>query len=573
MSDGGNETIAGLFAEQASRRPSAPAVRGLDGEPDLTYGELHDRARRVAAGLVAAGVEEGSAVGVLLPRGVDYLAAALGTLLAGCCCLPLSPRDPWPRLAAVLDQNSVSVLIAAEREDRPDGPATLTIGQLLGGTGGDFTPAAGGESLAFIFATSGSTGSPKSVRLSNRASVAQLPWVQSTFDLSEDDVHLFKSSPNFVSVLRHLVWPLSTGGSVVVLPDGRERDFRFLAGAIVAEGVTVVTFIPSSLRLVLEPLRRMEAGALRHLVCGGEVLDVDLQEEVFALSPELVLHNVYAMSEAPLIAHWECDRDRVELAPIGRPVPGTEIAIDGDGVLAVRGAIFDGYTGYDPRSADGWFVTGDVVGRRGDDGPLYYRGRADSMLKIRGFRIEPGEIEAVLLGHPRVRDAIVESQQRPNGAELVAHVVSDAPPSELREHIQASLPDYMVPARWQILERFPLLENGKVDRPALRQGLQRALNAAPGPAELPEGDGDSDRLRSRIRAIWEEVLGVRPIDIDQEFRSLGGDSLHAIQIALEVESLVGTQLPFEVFAESPTVRALADACRVALAEAGVDGAG
>jgi len=576
MRVGEHATIAGLFLEQASRRPSALAVRGPDGAEDLTYGQLRERAQQLAGGLSAAGVEAGDVVGILLPRGVEYLAATLGTLLAGCGCLPMNPRDPWPRVASVFTENSVSAVIVAAEEGHPYDAPVLEVDRLLSGSGEGGEGAGDGEGPAFVFATSGSTGSPKSVRLSNRACVAQLPWVQGTFGLTEADVHLFKSSPNFVSVLRHLIWPLSTGGSVVVLPDGRERDFRYLAGTIVAEQVTVVTFIPSSLRLVLEHLRRMDAGALRQVVCGGEVLDVDLQKEVFALSPGLALHNVYAMSEAPLIAHWECDREQIELAPIGFPVPGIEAAVDADGVLAVRGAVFDGYADHDPRSPEGWFVTGDVVGRKGGDGPLYYRGRVDNMVKIRGYRIEPGEIEAVLLGHPRVQDAIVEPLQRSHGAELAAHVVTDALPSELRDHVADSLPDYMVPARWQLLEEFPLLENGKVDRQALRIGLQQArsdASAASAPGGEPEADDDGGRLRSQIRLIWEEVLGVRPIDVDQEFRSLGGDSLHAIQIALEVESLVGRQLPFEVFADSPTVRALADACRAALADAEADGSG
>jgi long-subunit acyl-CoA synthetase (AMP-forming) len=280
---------------------------------------------------------------------------------------------------------------------------------------------------------------------------------------------------------------------------------------------------------------------------------------------------MYGLSEAPLVAHWECNRTEVELAPIGFPVPGVEIAIGDDGALSVRGAIFDGYTGNDPRSADGWFVTGDVVGRRGETGPIFYRGRADNMVKIRGFRIEPGEIEAVLLRHPQVRDAIIEAQQRPNGAELVAHVVADAPPSELRDYIAGALPEYMVPTRWQVLDGFPLLENGKVDRQALRRGLQLTMQntamTSSSAAPIAEVDEDSDQLAAQIRQIWEEVLGVRPIDIDQEFCSLGGDSLQAIEIALELESLVGRELPFEVFAESPTVRALASACRAVLAEA------
>jgi acyl-CoA synthetase (AMP-forming)/AMP-acid ligase II/acyl carrier protein len=573
-----NATIAGSFSEQVTIRPEAPAVWGLDGEQDLTYGQLHESAQRVAAGLRAAGAEPGDVVGVLLPRSVEYVVATLGVLFAGCGCLPLNPRDPNSRLAAVLAENSVSAVVVTSAEGREYDAPVLEIGQLLRGPVCDVEVPWAAEDLAFVFATSGSTGTPKSVRLSNSACATQLPWVQSTFGLTEEDVHLFKSSPSFVSVLRHIVWPLATGGSVVVLPDGRERDFRFLARTIVERRVTVAVFMPSSLRLMIEHLRKLDSCALRQVLCGGEVLDVDLQRDVFSLSHELVLHNVYGLSEAPLVAHWECDRREVELAPIGLPVPGVEIAIGDDGDLSVRGAIFDGYTGYDPRSADGWFVTGDVVGRKGKNGPLFYRGRGDNMVKVRGFRIEPGEIEAVLLRHPRVRDAIIEAQQRSNGADLVAHLIADAPPSELRDYVARALPDYMVPTRWQVLEGFPLLENGKVDRRALRRGLElttqsTAVTSAP-VAPAGEVDEDDDRLNSQIREIWEEVLGLRPIDIDQEFRSLGGDSLQAIEIALEVESLVGRELPFEVFAESPTVRALASACRAVLAEADSgDGAG
>lgn len=567
-------TIAGSFLEQATIRPEAPAVWGLNGEHDLTYGQLHKLVQRVAAGLRAAGAEPGDVVGVLLTRCVDYVAATLGVLFAGCSCLPVNPRDPSSRIAAILAENSASTVVVISAEGYEYSAPVLEIGQLLRGSDCDVEGPWAAEDLAFIFATSGSTGTPKSVRLSNAACATQLPWVQSTLGLTDSDVHLFKSSPSFVSVLRHIVWPLSTGGSVVVLPDRRERDFRYLASTIVERKITVAIFMPSSLRLVLEHLRRMDACVLRHVICGGEVLDIDLQSDVFSLSPELTLHNMYGLSEAPLVSHWECDRTELELAPIGFPVPGVEIAIGDDGALSVRGAIFDGYTGQDPRSTEGWFVTGDVVGRKSENGPIFYRGRADSMVKIRGFRIEPGEIEAVLLHHPKVRDAIVESQQRPGGAELVAHVVAAATSSELRDYIVRALPDYMVPTRWQVLDRFPLLENGKVDRQALRLATLNTVATSAPAAPTAEIDEDSDQLASQIRQIWEEVLELRPIDIDQEFRSLGGDSLQAIQIALEVESLVGRELPFEVFAESPTVRALANACRAVLAEAASgDGAG
>lgn len=550
---------------RAADRPGRVAIRRLDGAPDLTYADFDRATSGVAAGLARHGVRPGDVVATLLPRSVDYVVAAFGILRAGAACLPLNPRDPWPRVSRVLAQNAARALVAQPGADLPyDG---LVLDAALGSH--EPAPVVPGHpnGLAFVFATSGSTGTPKSVRLSHRACASQLGWVRDTFTLTEADTHLFKTSPNFVSVLRHLVWPLATGGSVVVLPDGAEADFRRLAHTLAESEVTVATFIPSSLRPVLEHLRGRDLSALRHVICGGELLDADLQRAVFELSPRVRLHSVYAMTEAPLIAHWECDRAEPAVAPIGRPVPGIEIAID-KGVLSVRGAIFDGYSGNDPRFPDGWFVTGDVVQVREPGGPLYYAGRADAMVKIRGFRIEPSEIEARLLGHPDVRGAIVEPRERDGGADLVAYVASAHPAArlvpELRAFTGSALPEYMVPAHWRIVPEFPLLENGKVDRQALRRADR------PDPV-VAVAEDDGGPLTGQIREIWEQVLGMQPVGLDEEFSSLGGDSLRAIQIVLQVEALVGRELPFEIFVSSGTVRTLARACTANLAGDGPGG--
>jgi acyl-coenzyme A synthetase/AMP-(fatty) acid ligase/acyl carrier protein len=288
-------------------------------------------------------------------------------------------------------------------------------------------------------------------------------------------------------------------------------------------------------------------------------VDTDVQTAVFALSPAVRLHNVYAMTEAPLVAHWECPRGAPEPAPIGFPVPGVETSVDDEGVLSVRGAIFSGYTGHDPRSADGWFTTGDVVRFRRPGGPLHYVGRADTMVKVRGFRVEPGEVEAALRHHPAVRDAIVEARGGGRGAGLVAYVVSGAKPDLLRAFLAGRLPDYMIPGTWRLLDEFPLMENGKVDRQALRDAPEGT------PEPTAGGSDDADTLLSEIRKVWERVLGVR-VDIDQDFASLGGDSLRAVQIAFQVEALIGRELPFEVFTNAATVRNLAAACAAELSK-------
>jgi non-ribosomal peptide synthetase component F/acyl carrier protein len=570
-------TVPRLLAAQAARRPGEVALRGLEGERSLSYAELLQRASRTAAALARAGVRPGEAVACLLPRGVDYVVTLFGVLLAGGSFLPIGPRDPWPRVDALLAANGVRVLVAGESTGTAFPGTRCSPAELLAGAAGgppvtDRSPV----DPAFVFATSGSTGTPRSVRLPHRVCTGQLGWARDTFRLTPSDVHLFKTSPSFVSVLRQVVWPLATGGTVVVLPDGREADFRYLATTLSEQAVSVVTFIPSSLRLVLEHLRGRAVPGLREVICGGEPIDPELQSAVFALGPDVRLHNVYAMSEAPLVTHWECDRGRPAPAPIGRPVPGIEVDIDGvppggtgAGVLAVRGMTFDGYVGHDPRTVDGWFRTGDVVRREEPDGPLSYVGRADSMVKIRGFRVEPGEVEARLREHPLVRDAVVQPVSRNGSQVLAGYVLASEGPTgildELRAHLRGRLPDYMVPALWHVRAAFPLLPNGKVDR----QGLADDVDAVPPPADEHAGPGDGG-LQDGIRRIWGEVLGTGPVDVDQDYVGLGGDSLHAVEIALRVEALVGRELPFEVFAHSTTVRTLASACEAALAAGGTD---
>lgn len=574
-------TASQQLAALAVERPDAVAV-ALPGSPagNVSYGELAASSHRLAHALVAAGTGPGDTVGLLLPRGPDFVTGVFGVLAAGAACLPLDPLDPPARAGAALALCGVRLLVSASGVDSSWVSGDLTVLDVAtAGRGRPETPpapAAGPDDPAFVFSTSGSTGTPKGVVLPHRAYAEHLDWVAATFDLGAADRHLFKTTVSFVSILRHLMWPLLTGGRTVVVPPGREKDVRYLARVIAEEQITITTAMPSVLRLLMELPEPLDS--LRHLACGGEPLLAPLRERVFARLPGVGLHNIYAMTEAPLVTHHRCVPGEPGPAPIGVPVPGMtvrivpadgtsaapgELAADGaPGELYVGGPIAHGYLGqadqhrfrgpFAPGDPPVLYRTGDAVRRR-PDGLLEYRGRTDDMVKVRGYRVELRDVEAALAGHPGVAQAAVVVRGDQLVGYLVGHAGSaDPDPARVRAFLAERVPAYLVPALLVVLDALPLLPTGKVDRAAL-----------PDPA-IPAGRGGAapeDPLEKGILDIWGEVLGVPGIGRHDRFADLGGDSLRAVEIALRLEELVGRELPFEVFRGAGTVAELAASVR------------
>ncbi|MBV9109781.1 MAG: amino acid adenylation domain-containing protein, partial [Gemmatimonadetes bacterium] len=561
------------FQAQAARTPGAVAV--TFGDERLTYAALNERANRLAHHLVALGVRPESRVGLCLERGIETIVSILAVLKAGGAYVPLDPAYPAERLAFMLGDSGIGILvtqssargalpaaegvhvvsvdedaerIAAERADDPDAGATP-------------------ESLAYVIYTSGSTGTPKGTLVEHRNVARLFTATDAWFGFGESDVWTLFHSYAFDFSVWEMWGALLYGGRLVVVPFEVSRDPEAFHALLQREGVTVLNQTPSAFRpLIRADQARGGELALRCVVFGGEALEPatlrDWVRRHGIATPRLV--NMYGITETTVHVTYRPlaeedvfggggspigvripDLATYVLDPHGRPapvgVPG-ELYVGGGGVargylgrpsLTAQRFVPDPFSGVPGarmyRSGDlaRWRESaagnGTEVRENGTALELEYLGRIDHQVKVRGFRIEPGEIEAVLRAHPAVRDAVVLPRGEGDETRLVAWIVygdgaaGDA--AALREHAGSRLPDYMVPAAFVALDALPLTRNGKVDRAAL-----------PDPASGAAGDAyvaPRTPTEEVLAGIWAALLGMERVGAEDGFFALGGHSLLA----------------------------------------------
>ncbi|MEV6805178.1 D-alanine--poly(phosphoribitol) ligase subunit DltA [Streptomyces sp. NPDC051132] len=597
-------TLHELVEEQAERTPDAVAAT-VEGA-SLSYRELVEQARALAARLRAQGVVTGDVVGVHGERSLDLVVSLLAVLSAGAAYLPLDPELPASRLAFQIEDSAARVVLS--RSDLAPALAGTAAEVIavdrtlpdLPGAGPLPDSAAPGDS-AYVIYTSGSTGRPKGVAVPHRGVVNRLLWMQEEYGLQAHDRVLQKTPFTFDVSVWEFFWPLLTGASMHLAAPGAQRDPRALADAIRDHGISTVHFVPSMLDLFLAEPAAAGLASLRRVVCSGEALRPETVGRFFEVygtggapgtasadatdgftpadrSETPGLYNLYGPTEASIdVTHWRCrPEDAAGPVPIGRPVANTSLYVldtagrplpfGVPGELHIGGVqVASGYVNR-PDLTDRSFVpnpfgpgrlyrTGDLAVMR-EDGVLVYRGRLDHQVKVHGFRIEPGEIESALLSHPAVARAAVTAPQDDAGQRrLVAHVVSKGAPAsdaELTDWLRERLPAYMVPAHFTRLDALPLLPNGKLDTKALPLPAPRPA----GPVAARPGTAAEQLLHD----AWCVVLGLSEAGIDDSFFALGGDSMHAIRVRAELERHGHTFDVAELFRD-PSVRELARCVR------------
>jgi amino acid adenylation domain-containing protein len=550
------ETVLDRFARHAAGRPDAVAVR--HGREQLTYAELDRRSNRLARHLRQLGVGPEVLVGLSAGRSPDLVVAILGIQKAGGAYVPLDPAYPDARLSFIVRDTALTHVLVDERPgawlDGFDG-TVVSLRDDAAAIAAHPAEApdhrAGPDDLAYVIHTSGSTGEPKGTLVPHRNVARLFTSTRHWFGFGPDDVWTLFHSYAFDFSVWELWGALAHGGRLVVVPYEISRDPGAFLRLLAAEGVTVLNQTPSAFAVLMREEDRSDVRlpALRYVVFGGEALEPRTLRPWFARhsdGPRLV--NMYGITETTVhvtyrpIAPQDAEEGTGSVIGVaipdlaldvldhrGRPVP------DGvTGELYVRGAgLARGYLGR-PELTAARFVTlpggrayrtGDLV-RRLPGGELEYCGRADDQMKIRGFRIEPGEVEAALVGHPDVQEALVSAVDdgRGGGPRLVAHVVSERAglgAAELRDHLLGTLPDHMVPAAFVVLDRFPLTVNGKVDR--------RRLPAPSRAADAPV-TASANRAEDILVRVWSEVLGHARVGTDENYFLLGGDSIRTIAL-------------------------------------------
>ncbi|MBJ9996589.1 amino acid adenylation domain-containing protein [Pseudomonas sp. S33] len=585
-------TLQQRFEEQARQRPQAVALI-LD-EQRLSYGELNARANRLAHCLIARGVGADVPVGLALERSLDMLVGLLAILKAGGAYLPLDPAAPEERLAHILDDSGVRLLLTQghllEHLPRQAGVEVLAIDGLVldGYAESDPLTTLSADNLAYVIYTSGSTGKPKGTLLTHRNALRLFSATEAWFGFDERDVWTLFHSYAFDFSVWEIFGALLYGGRLVIVPQWVSRSPEDFYRLLCREGVTVLNQTPSAFKQLMAMACSADMAtqqpALRYVIFGGEALDLQSLRPWFQRfgdrQPQLV--NMYGITETTVHVTYrpvsEADLKGGLVSPIGGTIPDLSwYILDRDLNPVPRGAVGELYIGraglargylrrpglsatrfvpnpFPGGAGERLYRTGDLA-RFQADGNIEYIGRIDHQVKVRGFRIELGEIEAALAGLAGVRDAVVLAHDGVGGTQLVGYVVADSAEDaerlreSLRESLKRHLPDYMVPAHLMLLERMPLTVNGKLDRQALPQpdaSLSQQAYRAPG-----------SELEQRIAAIWAEILGVERVGLDDNFFELGGHSLLATRVISRVRQEQQLDASLKALFERPVLEAFA----------------
>jgi nonribosomal peptide synthetase CepB len=545
----GGQTVVELFRQRAKNSPEAVAV--ADGHRVRSYADLDRESDRWAGHLAGRGVRHGDHVGVVMERGADTIVAFLAIWKAGAAYVPVDVDHPAERIGRMLTDAGVTVAVCLEatRNAVPPGVEAVAMDAGPAWDPPGAAPAAtiDPRDVAYVMYTSGSTGAPKGVAVPH-ASVAVLA-TDPGWSIRAGDRVLMHASHAFDASLLEIWVPLVSGAAVVVAEPG-PVDAQRLREAV-ARGATTVHLTAGSFRVLAEESPDSFRG-LREVLTGGDAVPVGSVARLREACPEVRLRHLYGPTEATLCATWhlvEPYRSPGDVLPIGRPMAGRRAyvldaflqpvvpGVTGELYLAGAG-LARGYPGSGAATAERFvadpFVAGARMYRTGDlarwtdRGELVFAGRADSQVKIRGYRVEPAEVEVALAGTPRVAQAVVVAREdRPGEKRLIAYVTAaaDGPapePGEVRAHLAARLPEFMVPAAVVVLDTFPLTVNGKIDRAALPAPELTGKPAAREPRT------DAERVLCRLFA---EILGLERAGADDSFFELGGDSILSMQLA------------------------------------------
>jgi amino acid adenylation domain-containing protein/thioester reductase-like protein/non-ribosomal peptide synthase protein (TIGR01720 family) len=571
-----------LFEAQVEKTPAAIALT-FEAQ-SLTYAELNVRANQLAHYLIEQGVGPDVLVGICIERSLEMVIGLLGILKAGGAYVPLDPHYPEERLVFMLNDIAALVILTQARFNTLDFGNSLVLCLDSGWARVESYPTANTQpdlkpgNLAYCIYTSGSTGQPKGSGVPHEGILNRLQWMQAEYRLDCNDGVLQKTPYSFDVSVWEFFWPLMTGARLVVATPELHKDSQGLIELIRREQITTIHFVPSMLQAFVEAPEVEQCRSLKRVVCSGEALPADLVQR-FQKKLSAELHNLYGPTEASVdVSYWACPADSRETAiPIGKPIANIRLYIldqslnlvsaGTPGELHIAGiGLGRGYLNRpgltaekfipDPYGLTGsrLYKTGDLVRYR-TDGNIDYLGRIDYQVKIRGFRIELGEIEAQLLLHPKVKEAVVLTREdQPGDKRLVAYLVEDQLGTlqldELKVLLKQSLPDYMVPGAFVVLEQMPLSANGKLDRkrlPAPDIGKQHSKqNIVP-----------RNKTETVLAEIWHEILGGEPVGMEDDFFELGGHSLLAAQLFFQVQKRLAITATFKDFLGAPTIAAQA----------------
>ncbi len=578
--------IHSLFEEQVKESPDSIAL--VFGKKHLTYRELNKKANQLAHYLVRQGVKYESLVGLCFDRSIDMIVGILGILKAGAAYVPLDPSYPKDRLKLIVEDTRMSVIVSRlQAKDLFPDYNGLTVfvdfvaNQISRESELNPTNDLSSLSLAYVMYTSGSTGRPKGVCVEHRSIVRLVEGV-SYIDFGANEVFL-QMAPLAFDASTFEIWGALLHGARLVVLKEKDPSLIEIVDAIDSNEVTILWLTSGLFNLMvdqcLDGLR-----SVRQLIAGGDVLSRRHVERAFRVLKGCRIVNGYGPTEGTTFSccHEITNKDfSFPSIPIGRPISNTTAYILNEELVPVRvgeeGELFIGGDGLargylnqpdltvekfirNPFGPGRLYRTGDSV-RYFPDGNLEFLGRKDQQVKLRGFRIELGEVEQVIAEYDGVTQTVaILREDQPGDKQLVAYIVAESPIyiKELQEYLQAKLPEYMVPTAYVVVEEIPLTPNGKVDRKALKKpeflvGTNASVSS-------------TNRVEHLLLEIWKEVLNLNEIGVHDDFFSLGGHSLKAMQVLNLIREKFSVSIRLRTLFANPEIRKLGEVISESLSE-------
>ncbi len=589
-----NKVIYEYLEEQAAKNSLNPAV--IFKNKKLSYGELNDRANRLARLLQENGVGRDSIAAIMMERSLEMIIAIMAIQKAGGAYLPVDPHFPEERIDYILKDSHTGILLTHKEFGDFKIPQNikkinldlvdLSVGEKL-----NLPLISTPENIAYVIYTSGSTGKPKGTLIEHRSLVNRLNWMQKKYPLDKNDIILQKTPYTFDVSVWEMFWWSMAGAKVCFLEPGAEKDPEKIVEAIEKNNITVIHFVPSMLGIFLEYLNQTgevsRVAGLKQVFASGEALtpsQVKAFKSLFSINGTR-LANLYGPTEATIdVSYFDCDTvTELDSVPIGKPIDNTKLLILDKNMqlqpIGIAGELCIGGIGlareylnkaeltnekfvqnpYQPNQR--LYRTGDLAKWR-RDGNIEYLGRMDFQVKIRGLRIELGEIEKQLNTHPEVKECVVIAWRKGEGdIQLVAYVVckngTRVEQGGIQSFLEKSLPEYMVPRIYVFLEKMPLSFNGKIDRKAL-----------PTPVIITDRVYTAPRneTEKQLANIWQQILGLDRVGINDNFFEIGGDSLKAMETVILLKKQ-GLQLEIKDLFEGQTIANLSSLVKLSIKNA------
>ena len=580
-----DKTMQQIFEEQAEKTPDNIALVFED--ETMTYAQLNKRANQLARTLRAEGIGPDDVVGIIIERSFDMIVAILAAVKAGGAYLPIDPNHPAERKHYMLEDSGAKALLTIQPflSDITFNGIIINLADALSYSSNTTNlPAVNKPSdLLYVIYTSGSTGQPKGVMVEHTGVVNRIWWMLKQYPLNGNNVIMQKTTYCFdVSVLELFPW-FFAGASLYLLGPGDEKEPAAIVSAVEKHNVTVIHFVPSMLGAFLSYVESADnvsrLSSLKNVFACGEAL---LIQQVEAFNATLfkqnntILINLYGPTEASIMAsYFDCSpMPELNSVPIGRPTDGVRLYIFDPNrnllPIGVPGELYIGGVGIargyknKPEMTAEKFITNpykpdEIIYKTGDKarwypkGDIEFFGRTDYQVKIKGFRIELGEIEAKLLSVDSVRDAVVKVFKDDNGQSFLTAFVTTKDNfrlEDVRMYLFETLPEYMLPVHYVVLDSIPLNSNGKADRNA----LQRPNQIVP---DNTKYEPPQNEIEEALAGIWENALGLERLSMLAEYSNLGGDSLTAIKIITKIHKNLGVELSPKLIFSLQTIRRIA----------------